>query len=166
MVPMMGLAALAAGFGLASLRSSWTKGIAVGLCLWGILYTQTANAVFPELPERFTNPLPDILLPALRAGALVPNLATRLLGWHGLPSLLPLVLVLLLLVVPALRRFATSAEGWRAHLRLALAGAATIGLFLLLVRLSGPGAAPASTERHIQWMRQLLVDEATLWRRS
>ena len=166
MVPMMGLAALSAGFGLASLRSGWTRGVAVGLCLWGILYTQTANAVFPELPERFTNPLPDILLPALQAGALVPNLATRLLGWHGLPSLLPLVLVLLLLVVPALFRFATSTRGLRARLLLGLSSAATIGLLLLLVRLSGPGATPASTERHIQWTRQLLVDEAALWKRA
>jgi hypothetical protein len=140
--------------------------VAVGLCLWGILYTQTANAVFPELPERFTNPLPDILLPALRAGALVPNLATRFLGWQGLPSLLPLILVLLFLVVPAVLRLAASADGSRTHVRLGLSGAATIGLVLLLVRLSGPGAMPASTERHIQWMRQLLVDEAALWKRS
>jgi hypothetical protein len=165
MVPMMGLAALTAGFGLASLRSGWTKGVAAGLCLWGILYTQTANAVFPELPERFTNPLPDILLPALRAGALVPNLATRLFGWHGLPSLVPLVLVLLLLVVPALLRFAAPTTGARERLRIGVAGAITIGALLLLVRLSGPGVAPASTERHIQWMRQLLVDETALWKR-
>lgn len=166
MVPMMGFSALAAVFGLASLRSGWAQGIAVGLCLWGILYTQTANAVFPELPERFTHPLPDILMPALRAGALVPNWATRLFGWHGVSTLIPIALVLVLLVWPAIARVVASLNGLRARLVLALSAAATFGLILLVALSTGARAPAPSTERHIQWMRQLIVEEAAFWKRS
>lgn len=166
MVPMMGLAALAVSFGFAGLRAAWTQGVAVGLFLWGIVYTQTANAVFPELPERFTHPLPEILLPALHAGALVPNWATRLFGWHGVGTLLPVALVIALLIASAFVPVETSLNRLRSRVLLALSATATLGLLVLLALSAGTDVPAASTQRHIQWMHQLLVEETAYWKRS
>jgi hypothetical protein len=163
MVPVMGWGALAAGLGMASLRRGWLRGAALGLCLWGILCTQLVNVVFPELPERFTNPLVGLVLPALRAGVLVPNLATRILGWTGLPSLIPFALILAGLLVSAVRGFASAIA--QKGKGLALGAILVLVLLATVVRATGPTTPVESTTRQLHWMRQLLVDEKALWKR-
>jgi len=163
MVPVMGWAALVAGLGLASLRRGWVRGAALGLCLWGVLCTQLVNVVFPELPERFTNPLVGLVIPALREGVLVPNLMTRLLGWTGLPSLIPFALVLAGLLVLAVRGFASAIA--QKGKGLALGAVLVLGLLAAMVRATGPTTPVESTTRQLHWMRQLLVDEKALWKR-
>ena len=163
MVPVMGWAALAAGFGMTHLRSVWSRGSAVGLCLWGVFYTQAVNAVFPELPERFTNPLPQIVVPALREGALVPNWATRLCGWYGLVSLVPLMLILAVLVALAVEGLWRGADGRRARISMAASAAVVLAGMLSLVWLTGPPGTAAQTDRQIAWMHELLAREAALW---
>jgi hypothetical protein len=163
MVPVLGWVALAVGFGVAGLRAGWARGLALGLGLWGILYAQAVNAVFPELPERFVRPLTDIVLPALREGVLVPNLTTRLIGLRGLPSLIPLVIVLGVLLVFLVRSFARDVSG-KARLALGLAGTGVLAVMLLLARVAAPAVVLDSTANHLRWMHELLADEAALWK--
>ena len=64
-----------------------------GLIAWGFVYHQLVHVVLPELPPSRTNPLVDVVLPALRRGLVAPNLGAKLTGQLGLTSLWPLALV-------------------------------------------------------------------------
>ncbi len=79
-------------------RAHWAaRIIPYGLVAAAILFYTTANATFPHYPENFSNPWFDVTLRFGLAGYLPYNLGWRL-GILGLPSVLPFLGVVLLLL--------------------------------------------------------------------
>ena len=80
-------------------RAHWAaRVIPYGLMALAILLYSTANATFPHYPENFSNPWFDVTLRFGLAGYLPYNLGWKL-GLHGLPSVLPFLAALGVLII-------------------------------------------------------------------
>lgn len=155
LVPMMGWAMLPVAFSLRrAARHLTTDGLARGLALAGIAYHQLVHGVFPELPEDATNPVFDVVLPSLSAGSVSPNLATGLLGWQGLRSLLPLFL-LALLAGAAVLRAGGEARTRDERAARAFVALAPLLLLALLVLLAGQGWTTPELDGFQRWLASL-----------
>ncbi|RVU41465.1 hypothetical protein EA187_18500 [Lujinxingia sediminis] len=150
LVPSLGAWAVLAAVGLEGCRRHfWAALLALGLIVWGVVYTQLGAATMPELPPYFTNPLPDIVLPLLGAGYVSENALSLGLGSASPWTLLPLVVGVLALLAWATTRWLVPRG-----LTQALGG---LGLVLMLV-LGGvwglgqvePGVSPAKQDSFIR----------------
>lgn len=73
-----------------ALARAWAASVVLASAVVGICIYALATALFPHFPERFGNPLYDVLFALLRDGAVAPN-PVRALGVTGAASLLPYV---------------------------------------------------------------------------
>ncbi len=95
LLPIFGLAALPAALLLDPDEVSPRVALAARIyVVCGIMYNATVTATAPEIPHSITAPLTSVALPLLERGAPSPNLAMVWLGWEGLASLAPWILVL------------------------------------------------------------------------
>ncbi|MBN1769995.1 MAG: hypothetical protein JXB32_01945, partial [Deltaproteobacteria bacterium] len=155
LVPVMAWAMVPAAFCAAALRRRLTTdAMARGLALAGVAYHQTVHAVFPELPDNATNPVVDAVLPALRGPHVSPNLATRLFGWHGRLSLLPLLLLGLLAAAAMLRGAGErrTRDERAAFVAVAVGTALVLALIVLIHR---PGWNHGDVRWFTDWLAQL-----------
>lgn len=74
------------------------RGLAQGLIGVGVVVYSLSAAVFPHFPEKFKNPLFELVFPLLIEGH-IPYNAGWLLGLRGIPSLVPYLLLLMALLV-------------------------------------------------------------------
>lgn len=159
LVPVMAWAMVPAAFCAAALRR-WltTDAIVRGLALAGVAYHQAVHAVFPELPDNATNPVVDAVLPALRGPHVSPNLATRLFGWHGRLSLLPLLLLGLLAGWAMLRGVGErrTRDEQAAFVAVAVGTALVLALIVLLHK---PGWNPGDVKWFTDWLAHLAAVE-------
>lgn len=163
MVPMMGLSCLAVTAGLATLSSPLLRGLGIGLCLWAIVYTQLVNVVFAELPERFENPLYDVVVPAFRQAVFAPNLAMELAGTSGYRSLVPWAVVLGGLGVWLLVR--RSAAGWKRQCVQGVLALAVVAGMAAYAK-HAPTVAETETEAFLHWVKKLQQQQRELWDRA
>lgn len=155
LVPVMGWAMVPAAFCAAALRRWRTAdALARGLALAGFAYHQAVHAVFPELPDNATNPVIDAVLPALRGPHVSPNLATRLLGWHGRLSLLPLLL-LAALAAAAMLRGAGERRSWDERAGFVVAAFGTALVLALIILIHKPGWNPGDVRWFTDWLAHL-----------
>lgn len=155
LVPVMGWAMVPAAFCATALRR-WrtTDAMVRGLALAGFAYHQAVHAVFPELPENATNPVIDAVLPALRGPHVSPNLATRLFGWHGRLSLLPLLL-LATLAGAAMLRGVGERRSWDERAGFVAAALGTALVLALIVLIHKPGWNPGDVRWFTDWLAHL-----------
>ncbi|MDJ0765170.1 MAG: hypothetical protein QNJ97_19475 [Myxococcota bacterium] len=94
LVPMMAWGAIAVAFAIdQAATNSIIKCLSLGLILCGVFYHQVVHLCFPELPERAQNPIMDVVLPAIGAGMLSPNLVSRLTEHTGLFTAMPAMIL-------------------------------------------------------------------------
>lgn len=161
LVPVMGMTmVLVAAAVTSAWPSAFATGYSVGLVWIGVAYHQSVHAVFPELPEYFLNPTLDVVIPALQADTVAPNLAHELVGWTGRASI-----VAVLVAAAGCASWCT----WR-MLRplavrqrvLAIFVAATCVLVMMNV-VSGKGPTDAArTARFLAWMQAMGAAENSL----
>ena len=162
LVPMMAWAIIPVAFCLrAAARTLTTDALARGLVLAGVAVHQAVHGVFPELPEDATNPLMDAVLPAASGPYVSPNLATGILGWQGVKSLLPL-LVLALLAGAAILRGGTEGRTRDQSWARVLVAFVPLLLLALLVLLNGPGWTNPEMEAFLRWLVRLGRNEAEI----
>ena len=70
----------------------WARAALLALVLVSVFLCFLSGAIFPHFPLQFDNPIFDLVLPLLRDGYAPHSLGT-VLGLRGLPSLLPLLLI-------------------------------------------------------------------------
>jgi hypothetical protein len=97
LLPIAGLLALAAAYALDAWHSDVVQVLGRAAAISGIVLNQAVAATFPELPETFTRPLADSVLPLLEAGLTAPNLGCKFalaapLQWLPLGVVLALTL--------------------------------------------------------------------------
>lgn len=155
LVPVIGWAMVPTAFCAAALRR-WltTDALVRGLALAGFAYHQAVHAVFPELPDNATNPVIDAVLPALRGPHVSPNLATRLFGWHGRLSLLPLLLLAALAGAAMLRGVGERRSCDERAAFVAVAIGTALGL-ALIVLIHKPGWSPGDVRWFTDWLAHL-----------
>jgi hypothetical protein len=142
-------------------RRLLTDALARGLALAGLAVHQLVHGVFPELPEEATNPLMDAVLPAASGLYVSPNLATGILGWQGLKSLLPLF-GLTLLAGAAILRGGPAARTREQSWGRVLVALVPMLLLALLVLLNGPGWTNPEMEAFLRWLARLGRSEAAI----
>lgn len=99
LVPIFGLAAIAAAAGLEEYADSPTFTLAIRIYLAaGIAYNVLITTTFPELPPSITNPLKTVALELYRADSLSPNLGMVVFGLEGLSSAAPLMIMVVLMI--------------------------------------------------------------------
>jgi hypothetical protein len=107
-----------------------------GLVVFSVVVCALSGGIFPHFPLQFDNPVFDLVLPLLRSGHAPHSLGTAV-GLSGLPSLLPLALVVAVAIATVLLPSSpASLAGWRprlvrAGLTLAVAAALLVALGLL-----------------------------------
>ena len=74
------------------------RGIAWGTILVGIIVYAWSAAIFPHFPEKFVDPMRDLVLHLTRDGLVGYN-AAFLVGVHGIASLLPYLAILVAAIV-------------------------------------------------------------------
>jgi hypothetical protein len=130
-------------------------GLARGLVLAGVLYNQIVHMVFSELPETVTNPVIDVVVPAVKEGVLSPNLV----GWlTGRSDLWNASLSLTLAAIAALVIVGRGLSIHRRLLQKSLSVFTTLGVvvpLLLAILLSGPGMSRSGSEKFIRWLKRL-----------
>jgi hypothetical protein len=119
----------------------WLPAVVAGLVVASVVLNVVSGAVYPHYPEQFDNPVFDLAFPLLGDGY-APYSAGRLLGMHGLASLLPVALVTLAALSLAIAGPDARPARWSAHVGLAVAVAA---LFLLPLSSYGRAARPIET---------------------
>ncbi|HET6334239.1 MAG TPA: hypothetical protein VFG30_13545 [Polyangiales bacterium] len=98
LIPVFGLLALGAAVGFdAVARFAGAQTTVRAAAVFSVLYHQLVNVTFPELPPEFEHPLPDSVLPMLKAGLVAPNIGCKLIGLAP-TSLMPLGLALVVVV--------------------------------------------------------------------
>jgi len=154
-VPVMGLALIPCAVALSDLElRPLLRFSAEGAVIAGICYNQVVHVVFPELPETATNPIQDVVIPALRQGVLSPNRAADLTGTPGLWTLIPLAaLVIFVFYLLFIKGAALLPKQHR--LRRVLARFAP-GLALgLIIALAGPSWSPKQSQKFVRWMQKM-----------
>lgn len=117
-------------------RRWWLRGVAVGVCLVGLVTYGLTAALYPYFPDgRFESPVHEVTLRLLADGH-APWNAGWLIGLDGLPSLVPYLAVL-----AALATWAALPE--RRHGRSALLAAAVAAAIVAALAAYGDGGAKA-----------------------
>jgi len=139
-------------------------GLVLGLSLVSLCGHQWVQLVFPELPERFENPLVDVVVPALKAGVLAPNLPGR---WFAASPWLGLALFGLIFCAWVFflnRRFLDGFSG-AARRRAQATALACVATWAILLSVIGPSsttpADKAYREKFLNWSQSLWHEE---WR--
>jgi len=162
LVPALGWASIAVAAAIGSLRKNMVgAGVVVGLLAVSIGLTQSVQAVFPELPERFINPIPDVVVPALSQGLTAPNLGMTLFGLSGLASLLPLAVVLTSILAWLAWRACPAQKSILGCAGALLVSVLVFGPYLVAIRYTTVIDKP-QTDSLLQWMNTLLRDEPRL----
>lgn len=119
------------------------RGLAVALMTVGVVIYGLSCALFPHFPEKFANPLYELVL-RLLGDDLAPYSLGWLLGLRGVLALVPYLLVLAGVIVHA---------AWpaRAYWKSALLGLAGAGL-ILIAYSAAPRGGPAA-ERAYEWVK-------------
>ncbi len=154
LVPVLAWAAIPVAYSMRHLNSIIGAGVTRGMVVCGILHYQWVHLVFPELPEAVLNPIADLLIPAMKAGVLSPNLAAGLSGVPGAWTLLPAV-VLVGLVLAFVLTARSALRGRGGLKRLVLIAGTTLIPFALAVILVGPRWGEGESRRFIRWMKKL-----------
>lgn len=124
------------------------RGAAVALVSVGVVIYGLSCALFPHFPEKFANPLYELVL-RLLGDDLAPYNLGWLLGLRGSASLLPYLLVLCGVLLHA-------ALPARQHWRSTLVG--LVGTALILAAYSAaPGGGPAA-DRAYEWVKTTFPD--------
>jgi hypothetical protein len=98
LIPVFGFLALGGAIGFdAVARFPGAQTTVRAVAVFSVLYHQLVNVTFPELPPEFEHPLPDSVLPMLKAGLVAPNVGCKLIGLAP-TSLMPLGLALVVVV--------------------------------------------------------------------
>jgi hypothetical protein len=113
LLPIFGLLALPAAVALDRIPSAAAAILGRTAAILGIALNHAVSVTFPELPENFTRPLADSVLPLLRAGLTAPNLGCKLataplLQWLPLGLLIAATLVFVALRGVSLQAAAVS----------------------------------------------------------
>lgn len=160
LVPMMGIAMIPVAVASThiSATSLWHRGLVFGLGIWGVLYHQSIHLTFPEMPETAHNPMLDLVVPAIRADILSPNLFSKLSGSSELWQIFPVSVVigvLLWTVAARLLRQLTVLE----TIRFVVIALLPTLLMMSIIYLVGPRWSPAKTERFLDWMHRMSITE-------
>ncbi len=140
MLPFL-MVPVSAALGAASQR--WpARGVTVALMTVGVVIYGLSCALFPHFPEKFANPLYELVLRLLGAD-LAPYSLGWLLGLRGVLALLPYLMVLAGVIV-------YTACPARAYWKSALLGLAGAGL-ILAAYSAAPHGGPAA-ERAYEWI--------------
>jgi hypothetical protein len=140
MLPFL-MVPVSAALGAASQR--WpARGVAVALVTVGVVIYGLSCALFPHFPEKFANPLYELVLRLLGAD-LAPYSLGWLLGLRGVLALLPYLIVLAGVIVYA-------ACPARAYWKSALLGLAGAGLILAAYSAAPHGGSAA--KRAYEWV--------------
>tara|TARA_R110002096_G_scaffold77896_1_gene183145 strand:- start:59080 stop:60471 length:1392 start_codon:yes stop_codon:yes gene_type:complete len=111
------------------------RGIVVGLIGVGVVVYAVSNAIFPHFPEKFANPLYELVFRLIGDGHAAYN-AGWLVGFRGFASLVPYFLLIGGLSI-------WCAYPGREHRKSALLGLGITALFIGLYALFPGGGAPA-----------------------
>lgn len=146
LIPVFGLLAFAAAAGFDAVERFPVAQTLLRACaIFAVLYHAIVVAGFAELPPDFRRPLPDAIIPMLRAGWVSPNLACKLFGlstWNLAP--------LAALVAIAAGVIAWPRAGERSA-RVCSAAASVAAALLALAFISG--AEPSRTDREqARWL--------------
>ncbi len=118
----------------------------IGLIGVGVFVYSLSSAIFPHFPEKFKNPIFELVLPLMGDGH-VPYNAGWLLGLRGFASLVPYLLVVI-------GTWVWVARPSKEHEKSALAGTLlAVAILLLYSTFPGGGAlAESAFERIVSWM--------------
>jgi hypothetical protein len=130
-------------------------GLARGLVLAGVLYNQLVHLVFSELPETATNPLIDVVIPALKEGLLSPNLVSRLTGTSGLWNASISIALVAIAALVIVGRGLSVHRGWLKKGMSVLASLCVVVPLVVAIHLTGPGMSRAGSEKFIRWLKRL-----------
>ncbi|TXD40687.1 hypothetical protein FRC96_05425 [Lujinxingia vulgaris] len=104
LVPSLGAWAILSAVGFAVCRRHvGGRILTLTLVAWGVIYCQLVAATMPELPPKFKNPLPDIVVPLLREGFMSENVLSLSLGTASMWTMFPIFIALLAAMLMAAR---------------------------------------------------------------
>jgi hypothetical protein len=92
-VPLLAWLALLGLDRIAARARFLAYGLALGATAAGIILSGLVSVYYPHVPEALARPIPDLILPLMRAG-LSPFNAGHWLGWDGASAMWPVLLAL------------------------------------------------------------------------
>ncbi len=161
LVPVMAIAMIPCAFAVEYLSKFFTfSSLARGLMVAGICYHQIVQAVFAELPEHMKNPLPDLIIPALKRGLLSPNIAAAVTNSPGLwtltiPAFAVLVVVLFVLLRENSPRRILSKASLKQSILKVVIGTIPSAAILSAIMLWGSTISYNKTDKFLNWMENL-----------
>ncbi|MCP4606031.1 MAG: hypothetical protein GY847_36885 [Proteobacteria bacterium] len=160
LVPVMALMGISLAFaGDAFIKNSLFSGVLRGLVVFGLFYNQTVQAVFAELPEKAENPILDVVIPAIEAGVLSPNIASKYTDSPGLWTIAPIAfLTLLAAAIVALRGIKLINRLWR-KITYSTALIVTLILMISTIWFVGPQWPDRKSKRFIDNMKRYTLAE-------